>query len=576
MSKYRKSLQNKRAKFHSGSHSSQVKYTMRGKRRVPQTTWTPHNPNTSSHATDQENVDQLKALEERLDNLTLTPEQIAANAATATERLKEAPLDQPIVTPSEIGKGPELPDATAGLAPDMSTTTDTPFVTKPDDIQTVSTEVEAPEVKKVEAANLISAQGEAAVVDQIDPLEAQKFEAAAAENFTAAAQDLMGVPQGEAASALEKVNVQAPKTSKEASEKLALENGVNATMSEKIATDPLGAIDQVENTDLESRANIADLPEEALVSTQLDGLLAGMEEGKVPLWAKPAVDQVNAMMAKRGLNASSVGRDALFTAIIQSALPIAQSNAQAIQQRAAQRLDAAVKFKTQETDFEQQMKIVNLSNQQQAFIQERNFRQQTILSNQAAENASRQFNATSQQQTDQFMAGLQDSVNKFNAQAENAMKQFNITEENRLAALNVGNQLQADQFEASQLFEAQRFADQQMLAREQWNATNAQAIEQSNIAWRRNSNTAATAAFNAANQQNVQNAYNLTALEQTQVWQALRDDATYLRQAYESEQQRKTVLFQTAIGNESAMTGDTKKVKANRDALTEWLDKLYE
>ena len=44
------------------------------------------------------------------------------------------------------------------------------------------------------------------------------------------------------------------------------------------------------------------------------------------------------MMAQRGLSASTVGRDALFNAIIQSALPMAQSNAQALQQRAQQNL----------------------------------------------------------------------------------------------------------------------------------------------------------------------------------------------------------------------------------------------
>ena len=43
-------------------------------------------------------------------------------------------------------------------------------------------------------------------------------------------------------------------------------------------------------------------------------------------------------MAQRGLSTSTVGRDALFNAIIQSALPMAQSNAQALQQRATQNL----------------------------------------------------------------------------------------------------------------------------------------------------------------------------------------------------------------------------------------------
>ncbi len=76
---------------------------------------------------------------------------------------------------------------------------------------------------------------------------------------------------------------------------------------------------------------MTELTEEALVSTQIDNLLQGLDTGEVPTWARPAVDEVNNMLAQRGLTAATVGRDALFNAIIQSAMPIAQSNAQALQ-----------------------------------------------------------------------------------------------------------------------------------------------------------------------------------------------------------------------------------------------------
>ena len=79
------------------------------------------------------------------------------------------------------------------------------------------------------------------------------------------------------------------------------------------------------------RGIIEGLPEEALVSNQLDSLLSGIEEGEIPTWARPAVASVESMLAQRGMSASTVGRDALFNAIITSAMPMAQSNAQAIQ-----------------------------------------------------------------------------------------------------------------------------------------------------------------------------------------------------------------------------------------------------
>ena len=42
----------------------------------------------------------------------------------------------------------------------------------------------------------------------------------------------------------------------------------------------------------EERGIIEGLPEEALVSNQLDSLLSGVEEGEIPIWARPAVSTV--------------------------------------------------------------------------------------------------------------------------------------------------------------------------------------------------------------------------------------------------------------------------------------------
>ena len=391
------------------------------------------------------------------------------------------------------------------------------------------------------------------------------------ENFR---KDLLGeVPQGQAVTVLNQVDVTKKISSKEAGQKLASETNINSELSDDIANDPVGAIEKVEGADLESRTNIADLPEEALMSTQMEGLLAGMEEGKTPLWAKPAVDKVNAMMAARGMTASTVGRDALFSAIIQAAMPIAQDNAKALQARAAQKLDAAVQFKKQEAEFEQQMTITNLANRQQAFIQSRELRQQRLLADQSADNAAKQFNAANQQQTDQFMATMKNNISQFNASQDNAMRQFNASEVNRINALNAGNQLQADQFNAQLDQDAQKFYESNVLAREQFNATNAQAIQQSDLAWRRNTNTAATAAYNAANQQNVQNEYNITALEQAQIWLQTRDALAYIRQSYENEEQRIAQLYATAIGNESGMTkGGSFDTAAKTSS---YIDNLY-
>ena len=143
------------------------------------------------------------------------------------------------------------------------------------------------------------------------------------------------------------------------------------------------------------------------------------------------------------------------------------------------------------------------------------------------------------------------------------MESFNVTEANRTAAIEAGNTLQADSLTAQLDADISKFNASIDNQRDTWNAANAQAVEQSNISWRRQANTADTAAANSANQQNVQNAYNISALDQTQLWQQLRDEATYVRQAYENNEQREAQLIATAIGNESAAGGEKRSTTTN-------------
>ena len=129
------------------------------------------------------------------------------------------------------------------------------------------------------------------------------------------------------------------------------------------------------------RGIIEGLPEEALVSNQLDSLLKGMENGDIPTWASPAVAAVEQMLARRGLEASSVGRDNLFNAIIQSAVPLAQSNAQAIQASVAQTRDIESREELANAQMQQQTAMQNASNVFQMDMAQFSADQQTTLSN---------------------------------------------------------------------------------------------------------------------------------------------------------------------------------------------------
>ena len=99
--------------------------------------------------------------------------------------------------------------------------------------------------------------------------------------------------------------------------------GLSDTDIEEIGNDPEALEDRLADFSEEQRGIIEGLPQEALVSTQMNKLLEGIEEGEIPLWARPAVASVEQMLAQRGMSASTVGRDSLVNALIQSAMPIA-------------------------------------------------------------------------------------------------------------------------------------------------------------------------------------------------------------------------------------------------------------
>ena len=505
---------------------------------------------------------------------------------------------------------------------------------------------------------------------------------------------------------------------------LAADYDLPADVANEIAND-IGRLN-VEEQSQESLGAVAALPKEALVSTQIESLLSGMEEGNPPSWARPAVAAVEQMLAKRGLSASTVGRDALFNAIIQSAVPIAQSNATALQQRAAQNLSneqqaliqdrqIAASFLEKNAAFKQQMELANLSNdqqmrlanltalnqassenlnaaqqtdlanlnarlqtnllsnkiaadmnqaqltvdqqravanatmvakvdmaqfsaeqqvelanskfmqtatltdynarqqsavqnatlmaqmdlaaadqrtklaitnaqnflkmdlanlsnEQQSLVLDQQLKQQRILSNQSAENAALQFNAVSENQTNQFMANLEANMNQFNTAQTNSMAQFNAAEANKISAQNAANDIAAAKFDTQMSVQVKQFNEQMDLQRDTWNAQNAQAVEQSNIEWRRKANTIDNAAQNASNMLNAQQAFAINSAEQNFIWQELRDQAAYLRQNYENDQQRRTTLYATAIANETSVA---EKSKVRPDDLITDIAGLY-
>ena len=85
------------------------------------------------------------------------------------------------------------------------------------------------------------------------------------------------------------------------------------------------------------------------------------------------------------------------------------------------------------------------------------------------------------------------------------MRQFNTSEANAMSQFNTQVKDSREKFEAQMGF----------------------AIEQSNAVWRREVNTANTAVQNEANRTDVMNMYNATLTAMSNLWQQMRDNASW-------------------------------------------------
>ena len=278
---------------------------------------------------------------------------------------------------------------------------------------------------------------------------------------------------------------------------------------------------------------------QATVQGQLDDLMQQFQGGQTPAWAAGAMRAATSAMAARGLGASSLAGQAIVQAAMESALPIAQADAQTTasfeaqnlsnrQQRAMQAAEQRAKFMGMEFDQQFQARVQNaakvsdvanqnftaeqnialensrvantvnlenLSNNQALVMAEAaalsnldisnlNNRQQAAVQNAQSFMERDLANLSNEQQTELFK-GQQRIQSIFNDQAaENAARQFNATSQN-----------QTDQFFANLKSTVDQFNTAQINATEQFNAGQTNTIERFNAEL-----NAQTDQFNASNQ----------------------------------------------------------------------------
>jgi hypothetical protein len=277
-----------------------------------------------------------------------------------------------------------------------------------------------------------------------------------------------------------------------------------------IGNDPELLEQELMNYTEEQRGMIAGLPDEALVSTQLNALLQGMEDGEIPAFARPAVAAVNQMLAARGMSASTVGQEALFNAIIQSAIPLAQSNAQSIKESVTQQRSIEAQAEQMNAQMRQQTALENASKvfnmdmaqftaDQQTALANSKFLQTVTLTDTSNEQNAILANATNMAKLDLAELDANTRLQAQNAQAFLQMDMANLSNRqqaetlraqqqqqrllsnqaarNAAANFNATSENQTNQFMASLAQQIEINNKQRMDAMQQFNASQANAAE---------------------------------------------------------------------------------------------------
>ena len=263
---------------------------------------------------------------------------------------------------------------------------------------------------------------------------------------------------------------------------------------------------------------------QATVQGQLATLTDNFDASNPPSWAAGALRGIQAQMAARGLGASSIAGQAMVQGALESALPIAQADAQVIasfeaqnltnrqqramlaaQQRATfigQEFDQAFQSRVQNSarigdianmnfTAEQNiamensravntMNLANLNNRQAMVTAEAsavanldmsnlNNRQQASVQNAQSFLQQDMANLSNQQQTDLFKAQQRTQALFTDQAAENASRQFNAT-----------SQTQTDQFFANLATQTTQFNATQTNAQSQFNAGQVNTVERFN------------------------------------------------------------------------------------------------
>ena len=253
--------------------------------------------------------------------------------------------------------------------------------------------------------------------------------------------------------------------------------------------------------------------EKATVQGQLAGLTANFDGTNPPAWAAGAIRGVQAVMQQRGLGASSIAGQALVQAAMESALPIAQADAQVVasfesqnlsnrQQRAMLAAEQRAKFMGMEFDQAFQARVQNASRIADVANMNFNAEQQIALENSRIANTMELTNLSNKQALIMAEAGALSNLDMSNLSNRQQAAVQNAQNFLQVDMANLSNRQQTDIFKTQQRIQG-LFTDQAAEnAAQQFNASSQNQTDQffANLGTQ-------VSQFNAT-QANAQNQYN--------------------------------------------------------------------
>jgi len=467
------------------------------------------------------------------------------------------------VTYSDVGGTPQAADAAVLKATTMDAPTAdqlvgtgsiapaTAAVATPSTV-TSTQQVAAP--TQVGASTFNAATSTPAMQTAMDGVDAAQGDVSQDAQVVAAQQDPTTTDVGtvQAAQLDQAQTVQGVPTRTAQADEMVSGTGVDMTAANKLA-------DQTAST-----AAQGTVTDQMTVQGQLSTLTANFDASNPPSWAAGAVRAANAMLASRGLSASSMAGQAVVQAAMESALPIASADAQAFQQMASQNLSnrqqSAVlaaqqraQFMGQNFDQAFQTKVLNAAKVADIANTNFNAQQQVALENARMAQTVDLNNLSNNQAVVMANAAQIASLEAANLNARQQAAVVNAQSFLQMDMANLGNEQQAVMFKSQQISQSILSDTAAVNASKQFNATSQNQTDQF-----MSTMVSQVSQFNAA-QTNAVNQFNSDQVNALSKFNAEQQNA---RSKFNSEQ-RLVIDQSNAQWRREISTADTAAINAS-------------